>query len=83
MRLPPLGLMRGRHVAEAALERAVVEYRRRAGAVVDCVQRLLGNRDMAKSYFDKVMLAARADRVLDSSRQGSRFKKQSAGRAKG
>jgi hypothetical protein len=76
MRLPPLGLMRGRHVAEAALERAVVEYRRRAGAVVDCVQRLLGSRDMAKSYSDKVMLAARAG-------TGSRFKKQSAGRAKG
>jgi len=36
----------------------------------------LGNRDMAKSTSDKVMLAARAD-------ADSRFKKQSAGRARG
>jgi hypothetical protein len=34
MRLPPLGLLRGGvHVAEAALERAVVEDRRSTGAL--------------------------------------------------
>src|ERR1700693_5896359 len=41
MRLPPLGLLRGgMHVAEAALERAVVEDRRRAGAVIESVDHL-------------------------------------------
>src|SRR6516165_7744692 len=41
MRLSPLGLLRGgMHVAEAALEWAVVEDRRRAGAVIEGVDDL-------------------------------------------
>src|SRR5271165_2114918 len=43
MRLPPLGLLRGgMHVAEAALERAVVEDRRSTGAVIERVDDLAG-----------------------------------------
>ena len=41
MRLPPLGLLRGgMHVAEAVLERAVVEDGPRAGAVIERVDDL-------------------------------------------
>src|SRR5271166_2571061 len=72
MRLPPLGLLRGRmHVAEAALERAVVEDRRRAGAVIEGVDDLasLINRP-GRSEADlrvvlQAQLAGRADRFPD------------------
>jgi len=41
MGLPRLGLLRGgMHVAKAALERAVVEDRRRTGAVIEAVDNL-------------------------------------------
>src|ERR1700674_2153576 len=72
MRLPPLGLLRGGvHVAEAALERAVVGDRRRAGAVIEGVDHLarMVNRPGRGEPDQRVLLEAQfaglADRLPD------------------
>src|SRR5271169_3827679 len=68
MRLPPLGLLRGgMHVAEAALERAVVEDRRGAGAVIEGVDDLasLVNRPGRGEADLGVMLQAQLAGVAD------------------
>src|SRR6266567_3896633 len=68
MRLPPLGLLRGgMHVAEAALERAVVEDRCRAGAVVESVDHLarLVNRPGRGEAYHRVFLQAQLTGLAD------------------
>src|SRR6516165_6750149 len=72
MRLPRLGLLRGgMHVAKAALERAVVEDRRRTGAVikgVDDVASLVDGPGRGEADLRVVLeaqLAGLADRFPD------------------
>src|SRR6516165_6937746 len=72
MRLSPLGLLRGgMHVAEAALERAVVEDRRRTGAVIEGVDDLAslvdgpGRGEADRRVLLQAQLAGLADRYPD------------------